>query len=338
MLVTSKAEREMKIEGLELGADDYLTKPFHPRELMARVRSLVRVRRLERELAGRNQTLSKALADLEQTQVQLVQAERLAAVGALAAGVAHEINNPVNFAINAARTLHTTVEELIQLVQAGTSTTLGDPEGQGGQGRAGAESVGELGAMASELAGIVSEGLDRTRRIVADLRDFAAPSRGPQQRVDLGNSLRATADLLRHDLMKAGAQLELAVAPDLPEVRGDPGALNQVCLNLIKNAAEALAGRVGSIPGSIRLEASAEGGAVRIRVRDNGPGMPPEVQERLFEPFFTTKEVGQGTGLGLSISKQIIEAHDGSLTVESVLGEGTTFTIELPRDRGEEGD
>ena len=77
---------------------------------------------------------------------------------------------------------------------------------------------------------------------------------------------------------------------------------------------------------------------VRIRVRDNGPGIPPEVQERLFEPFFTTKEVGRGTGLGLSISRQIIEAHDGSLTVESVLGEGTTFTIELPRDRGEEGD
>ncbi len=178
-----------------------------------------------------------------------------------------------------------------------------------------------------ELSGIISEGLSRTQSLVGDLRDFAAPgARGEHTSVHVGKGLQSAAQLLSHALRDARAELRMDVPSDLPTVQGDPGALNQVFLNLIKNAAESLAGGEGSI----RVDASTEGGTLRVRVRDDGSGMSPEVQARLFEPFFTTKDEGRGTGLGLSICKQIVEGHGGTLQVESAEGEGTTMTVSLP--------
>jgi signal transduction histidine kinase len=332
VLVTSKAESEMKVEGLELGADDYVTKPFHPRELMARVRALVTQRCLRRELAGRNRDLESAMAELEQAQVKLVQSERLAAVGELAAGIAHEVNNPVNFALNAVRALKGSVAELQRLGECVASIDWADDAKRPAQldalHRLEQElAVAELTETVGELSGIIGEGLKRTHSLVADLRDFAAPgARGEQTNVDVGKGLASTAQLLKHLLREAGAALELQVPAGLPQVQGDPGALNQVFLNLIKNATESSTSREGAI----RVEASARDGNVIVVVRDHGSGMSEEVRRRLFEPFFTTKEGGRGTGLGLSICKQIIESHGGRLEVESVVGEGTTMTVVLP--------
>ena len=332
VLVTSKAESEMKVEGLELGADDYVTKPFHPRELMARVRSLVTQRRLRLELAGRNEELEATLGELAEAQVQLVQSERLAAVGELAAGIAHEVNNPVNFALNAVRAMKGAVGELQGLGQQVAGLDWDDAEKRAVQieelHRLEQElGVGELTDSLGELSGIIDEGLSRTHSLVGDLRDFAAPgSRGERTSVDVGKGLQSTAQLLKHVLKDAQASLELDLAPGLPAVQADPGALNQVFLNLIKNAAESFAGRGGSI----RVEASATDGNLRVVVQDDGGGMSPEVQQQLFEPFFTTKEGGRGTGLGLSICKQIVEAHGGRLEVDSREGEGTRMAVLLP--------
>ena len=172
-----------------------------------------------------------------------------------------------------------------------------------------------------------SEGLTRTHSLVGDLRDFAAPgARGEHASVDIEKGLRATGQLLKPLLSETGAELTLGVSPDLPHVLGDPGALNQVFLNLIKNAAESIDGGGASI----QVDASVSSGSLRIRVRDNGSGMSQEVQNRSFEPFFTTKDEGRGTGLGLSICKQIIEGHGGRLEVESTEGEGTTMIVTLP--------
>ncbi len=332
VLVTSKAEGEMKVEGLELGADDYVTKPFHPRELMARVRSLVTQRCLRRELALRNEELEAALAELEQAQVQLVQSERLAAVGELAAGIAHEVNNPVNFALNAVRAMKASVGELQELGQRLSAVDWQDEAKWRGQLQELQRLEQELGVAEAtetlgELAGIIKEGLTRTHSLVADLRDFAAPgARGEWARVDVAKGLQSTAHLLKHVLKDRQAELQLELPPGLPPVQGDPGALNQVFLNLIKNAAESLADRGGSV----RVDASVHDGTLRVRVQDDGAGMSPEVQRRLFEPFFTTKDGGRGTGLGLSICKQIVEGHRGRLEVASVAGEGTTMTVVLP--------
>jgi signal transduction histidine kinase len=332
VLVTSKAEGEMKVEGLELGADDYVTKPFHPRELMARVRSLVLQRCLRLELAERNAELETALSGLEQAQVQLVQSERLAAVGELAAGIAHEVNNPVNFALNAVRAMKASLAEMQELSNLVASIDWSDETKRAAQMQELEQlqqelGVGELTDTLSELSGIIGEGLTRTHSLVGDLRDFAAPgARGIHGSVDVGKGLASTAHLLKHQLRDTNAELQLDVPADLPDVQGDSGALNQVFLNLIKNAAESLAGGGGSIG----VEASVDAGIVRVRVRDDGAGMSPDVQRRLFEPFFTTKAGGHGTGLGLSICKQIVGAHGGTLEVESTEGEGTCMTVALP--------
>jgi len=334
VLVTSKAEREMKIEGLELGADDYVTKPFHPRELMARVRSLVRVRALQQELQMRNRALERALSELKQAEVQLVQSERLAAVGELAAGIAHEVNNPVNFALNAVRALATTTGELRDIAARAAELDSRDPVRLASQLEAFRKLRDKVGAddladTLCELTEIIGEGLRRTHSLVADLRDFAAPGRRGEARVDVDveRGLRSTLQLLKHRLADRRATVSLDVQPDLPPIPADPGALNQVFLNLIKNAAEAFGPEGGNI--RIRVEHGPE--LVRILVEDDGPGIPESVRPHLFEPFFTTKEAGEGTGLGLSISRQIVRSFGGCLDLAESGERGARFVVDLPR-------
>jgi signal transduction histidine kinase len=334
VLVTSKAEREMKIEGLELGADDYVTKPFHPRELLARVRSLVRVTSLQKQLAAHNERLEKALFDLKQAEVQLVQSERLAAVGELAAGVAHEVNNPVNFALNAARAMEANVKDLRSLAaELSALDTSGVPasvrarlEALTGAGARGG--VQEASETLLELSEIIEEGLSRTSSLVTELRDFAAPGRAGELSagVRLEKGLRSTLQLLKHALDERGARVEVEIEPDLPTIVGDAGGLNQVFLNLVKNASEAFEQSGGTIRVSLRRE----GDHVVVEVADDGPGIPAEHVGELFEPFFTTKTAGEGTGLGLPISRQIVSAHGGTIDVRSRPGRGTRFTIRLP--------
>jgi len=343
VLVTSKAEREMKVKGLELGADDYVTKPFHPRELLARVRSLVRLHRLQAQLEERNRALEQANQELERTlqelkaaEVQLVQAERLAAVGELAAGVAHEVNNPVNFALNAVRMLKGHVEGLLRAAEKLAALDLQNPENLGHLGQelervqqelGDEEAVHEVG----ELVAIATEGLERTQRLVGDLKDLAGPQQVAHGSVDLERCLRSTVQLLGHSLQRAGVRVDVQIDGNLPRVRGDAGALSQVFLNLLKNAGEALETRGGRIG----LEVRREGGSVLVEIRDDGPGVALEVRSRLFEPFVSTKDAGRGTGLGLSISHRIVTEHGGTLELRSGPGEGAVFTIRLPAEESD---
>lgn len=339
ILVTSKAEREMKIEGLELGADDYVTKPFHPRELLARVRALARRRLLEQELARRNAELERALRELKEAEVQLVQAERLTAVGELAAGVAHEVNNPVNFAMNSLDTLRSSVADLARYADAVADTDWSDVEGARRAAAAlralGEEiGLGELAGTLRELIEIVNEGLERTYRLVADLRDFGAG--GPRQRgaVDLRSTVDSTLRLLQAELRRANVRVERSYDPELPVLEGERAALNQLCLNLLKNGLQALEKTGGTVTVTIRRE----GPRVLLRVHDDGPGIPRETQEKLFEPFFTTKAPGKGTGLGLAICRRVVESHGGEIRVDSTPERGTTFSVLLPAksDAGDE--
>jgi len=344
ILVTSKAEREMKIEGLEGGADDYVTKPFHPRELLARVRSFVRLRQLQRDLESRNDALEsmnvelgRAMDELKQAEVQIVQADRLAAVGELAAGVAHEVNNPVNFALNAVRALGDGVAEVSRTAQALSELDVGEPEKLARQlaqlrDRNGELVPAETSAELRELVEIISEGLTRTERLVSNLGDLAGHGRGDRTGVDLRRGIESTLTLLGHQLQRQGIRVET----DLPEalvVHGDPGALNQVLLNLLKNSAEATGGRQGLV----RIWGRREDGYARLQISDDGPGVPDEVRSRLFEPFFTTKEAGRGSGLGLAICQGIIAEHRGTIMLSSPPGEGAVFTVRLPLEHPEAG-
>jgi signal transduction histidine kinase len=338
VLLTSKAERDMKIRALELGADDYVTKPFHPRELLARIRSLVRLHGLQEEISIQNTRLESTNRELETTLVELreassrlVQAERLAAVGELAAGVAHEVNNPVNFATNALRTLNCYVEEIYTVASAINCVDWVNSDEPGSEARKISSSMErvdfeQLAPSLYELIRIVTEGLERTHRLVADLRDFAAPNRDKKSNVDVRRGIESTIHLIEHSVRESGVEIVTRIDPKLPILQGEPGALNQVFLNLLKNAAEALAGTGGHI----YVDVQGEDSEILVEIRDDGPGIAEENLGRLFEPFFTTKSAGAGTGLGLSMSQQIVMEHGGSIDVKTFPGEGTAFLVRLP--------
>ncbi len=331
MLVTSKADRETKIEGLELGADDYVTKPFHPRELKARVAGLMKVRELQKELSIRNAELEEMLAELRDAEVKLVQAERLAAVGELAAGVAHEVNNPVNFALNAARALTRTADEMRQVVEPLAKLDAQRPEDLARQAEKLLQQLPDLDFEEvvqdlAELSGIVTDGLERTSRLVGDLRDFTRSDGTGTAPVDVRKGLRSTLLLLEQTFEEEHIEVTTRFDEQPPLVLGDAGALNQVFLNLIKNAVEAFAG----MGGKIEVDAREEGSEVVIEVRDDGPGIPGHVLNRLFEPFVTTKETGRGSGLGLSISLSIVEEHGGAIDLHPREGRGTLARVSLP--------
>jgi len=301
LLLSSKSEVAMKVEGFEHGADDYLTKPFNPRELLARVKNLIRVRKLEKEVQQRNRLLEKALFELKEAQSQLIHSEKMASVGLLSAGLVHEVNNPLNAAISSIRTLGTSLERL----QKGEST----PQ----------ELSGKL-ARASQRA---LKGLKRCEEIIAGLRHFSRKDVEGKKEEDIHQGLDSTISLLPEDQEK-----KVVIHRDYRfkgKVQCNLGQLNQVFMNLLTNALQAIDGE-----GEIWVRTEQEGDHILITLEDTGQGIPPEALPRVFEPFYTTKDVGQGTGLGLSISHKVIEDHGGRIEVESTLGKGTRFSIRLP--------
>jgi signal transduction histidine kinase len=340
MIISSKAEREMKVRGLELGADDYVTKPFHAREVLARASSLVNLRIAQNELRLRNTQLETAIDGLRDAQARLVQSERLAAVGEIAAGIAHEVNNPVNFALNAARALRASTSELQEVTDSIAGIDWSDEEKLPKQGLILQSRIQELGfedltGTVVELTSIIEQGLERTRLLVGDLRDFASPNQNLQHReFDLRASTRDTARLFGHEMASAAIHLDISLPDEPMTTSGDESALGQVVLNLLKNASEAFAlwdDEPADHSRRIEIVGKNRASEIVLEVKDNGPGIDPADIPRLFEPFFTTKEVGVGTGLGLSACKGITSAHGGTIEVDSNLGGGSVFKIVLPR-------
>jgi signal transduction histidine kinase len=259
------------------------------------------VTRRTAELERRNRELNDALEQLERAQGELVRSEKMASMGRLVAGIAHEINNPVNAVVNTVGPLESTLRTL-----DGKSLPAGAAE--------------DL----EEMIRVIQRGAARTKEIVQALHNY---SRGDDDRlgdVDLQRGIDDSLDLLRHHL-RAGITVERAYG-DVGRVRGQAGQLHQVFMNLITNSAQALEGRGGRI----RIATKKAQDKVIISVSDDGPGIPPDVLPRIFDPFFTTKDVGQGSGLGLSIVHGIVERHGGTIAVESHVGKGTTFTVTLP--------
>jgi signal transduction histidine kinase len=269
------------------------------------------VRRRTEVLEQRNRELHDALEKLRRAQDDLVRSEKLASMGRLVAGIAHEINNPVNAVINTLEPLEAALREMADAPDpAAAARAAGDAE---------------------EMLRVVRRGAARSKAIVQALHNY---SRGDEQRpreLSLARSVDDTVDLLRHHLRDV--QIQKDIDPEL-KITGFPGQIDQVFMNLITNAAQATAGRQaadGSAqPGHIRIAAARQGDSVEITVTDDGPGIPPDVLPRIFDPFFTTKDVGEGSGLGLSIVHGIVDRHGGHIEVESVMGEGTTFRITLP--------
>ncbi|MCM5678614.1 ATP-binding protein [Schlegelella sp. S2-27] len=267
--------------------------------------------RIER-LSQLNRELEETNRRLAQTQAQLVQSEKMASIGQLAAGVAHEINNPIGYVAANVRALESYAKELLQRLR-----DAGPLDG----------SLRDIEEDLPGLAGETREGLERVRSIVQNLRDFSSVDVQEQwEQVDLNAWVRSAIELAQPEL-SARAELQCTLTP-LPPVSGLPAQLQQVFRHLLVNAAQALRER-----GHVAVTTGREDQRVWVEVRDDGEGMPPEVLRRIFEPFFTTRPVGSGTGLGLSLAYSIVQKHQGTIDVHSEAGKGSRFRVWLPMHR-----
>lgn len=265
------------------------------------------VQRRTADLAKKNRELAETLEKLTRAQDQLVQSEKMASIGQLVAGIAHEINNPVNAIVNTVGPLGEAVEEL-------------DSE---------TENVREEARRdVKDMIRVVKRGADRTKAIVQALHNYSRTDDESVVGLDLNRSLDDSLELLRH-VFKTSIEVRREYG-EVGRVVGHAGQLNQVFMNLLTNAGQAVAGQEDAV---VTITTAADDqDRVTVRIRDNGPGMSPEVMGRVFDPFFTTKDVGEGSGLGLSIVHGIVERHHGMIDVTSEVGGGTEFCVSLPRD------
>lgn len=252
---------------------------------------------------------------------QLYQAEKLASVGQLAAGVAHEINNPIGFI----RSNLSTAQSYVQKFQ----TVAEQVKSCGNAELIKAWQTADLDFALEDFPSLLQEsvdGADRVSRIVSDLKGFSSVDQAEEEIVDLNDNIRSACNVAANQI-NSRADLKLTLG-ELPPLRCKAGHLSQAFLNLLLNAARAMKQR-----GEIHIRSGVEQGQIAIRFEDTGCGIPPDILPRIFDPFFTTNDVGGGTGLGLTVSRDIILAHGGSIEVSSVANAGTTFTIHLPIER-----
>ena len=273
---------------------------------------------------------------------QLLQAKKLESIGQLAAGIAHEINTPAQFVGDNMRFIKDACGDLMELCASYGNlfkAVQGDAvTPQLIDATAAAYKKADTDYLMEEIPVAIEQSLDgvtRISNIVRAMKEFSHPGGKDPERVDLNKSISSTITVASNE-WKYVADLETDLAADLPLVGCFPQEINQVVLNLIVNAAHAIAEVKGDEPaekGRITVSTRCGDGEVEIRVSDNGGGVPDSIKERIFDPFFTTKEVGKGTGQGLAMAyKTVVEHHKGSLDVESAIGLGTTFTICLPLD------
>ncbi len=288
---------------------------------------------LEAMVKERTSELDKALKNLQKTQSQLLQSEKMASIGQLAAGIAHEINNPTGFISSNISTLAEYEGDIKTLFAHYKDLISGLKGGEGPN--AVAEKMERIDALENEididfilddtpnLIKECQEGSERIKKIVIDLKNFAHPGNQKIKQADINRNIESTLNIVWNEIKhKAKVTKDYG---DLPEVPCWPQQLNQVFMNLMINAAQAI-----ERDGEIKIETRHVDGFVEVEISDTGVGIPKENIPKIFDPFFTTKEVGKGTGLGLNISYNIIKEHNGAIDVESTLGKGTKFTIKIP--------
>lgn len=317
-----------KVKAFEVGGSDYITKPFQIEEVLVRIQNQLTIRKLQTQLQSQNAQLHQAYSDLKRTQAQLVHQEKMASLSQMIAGMAHEINNPINFISGNLPPAREDIKSLLNLIhlyqQEYPQPTLTIQE---------AIDEIDLNFLIYDLQKLIDSmqnGAERIRTIVLALRIFSRLDESDIKKVDIHEGLDSTLMLLAHRLKPTAQNQEgpeIAVIKEygkLPVVKCYASQINQVFFNLLNNAVDALEKGVGkgfpatSIPTIWIHTELMNSETIAIRIKDNGMGVPEELQSRLFDPFFTTKPVGKGTGLGLLTSYEIVvEKHKGQLTCES---------------------
>ncbi|MEG5162525.1 response regulator [Microcoleus sp. AT3-A2] len=344
-----------KVKAFAVGGVDYITKPFHLEEVLARVENQLTIQRLQKKLHEQNarlqeseakerkksQQLELALKQLQHTQAQLIQSEKMSSLGNVVAGVAHEINNPISFIKGNLSPVREYTEDLLRLVQLYTEDFPNPTAAI--QQQLEAIDFTFLKNDLPKLIASMSIGADRIGEIVQSLRNFSRLDESDLKAVDIHEGIESTLMILQHRLKDEADQTIIKVVKeyeDLPKIECYAGQMNQVFMNVLTNAIDALqspkcwandvddSSPIPTITICTKLLSDCQ---VGIYITDNGPGINEDIQQRIFEPFFTTKKVGQGKGLGLSISYAIVvDDHGGQLRCLSIPAQWATLAIELP--------
>lgn len=342
-----------KVKAFSIGGVDYITKPFQLEEVVLRVENHLTIRRLQKQLSEQNSLLKKsealereksqqlelALHQLQQTQAQLIQSEKMSSLGQLVAGIAHEINNPINVIYGNLSHIEQYSASLLLLIQQYKqelpTPSIAIQELQESH---------ELEFLQEDLPALlvsVKSGVQRIRDLVLSLRSFSRLGEAELKKVDIHDGLNSTLIILQHRLNAQSNRPAIALEKEyskLPEIECYASQINQVFLHILNNAIDALEKvdwqSSGALPTiHIRTELI-DSSHIAIKIVDNGIGISDSIQNKIFDPFFTTKKIGSGIGMGLSISYQIVvESHGGELLCESTSGQGVTVTIILPVER-----
>ena len=326
LVLTGDSSSAARERALSHGAHDFISKPLNRMEVQLRVKNLLQTRSLHLQRKAQNESLENQVRErtvlaeelaqangalevtnrrLRQTQSHLVQREKMASLGQLVAGIAHEINNPLAFVIN---NLFLAQEGLDQLARSGQDIP--------------APMLARVERLSVQVRNSC-EGAERIKDLVFKLRTFSRLDEGKFKTVNIHESIESTLLFLRH---KMENRIEVERHYGAPDMLGCfSGELNQVLMNVIANAIDSIEG-----PGKVTLTTAQQNGHVVITVHDTGKGIPEEIKDKVFEPFFTTKPIGQGTGLGLAISYGIVKAHNGSIDFSSEPGKGTEFVLKIP--------
>lgn len=294
----------------------------------------VRIQRRLKVLLEQERDNSKALeervrertAELRQAQAVLVHHEKMSSLGRLVAGIAHELNNPINFVYGNVDFLGQYMDDLLSLVKLIDSSALPDELREYFESRKQEIEYDFLVDDSRKLIRSIRAGAERTASIVQDLKTFSRTGGGDLQEADIAAGIETTLNLIA-PLLRGRIEVQRNIGSNLPKLVCNAGHINQVFMNILTNAAQAIKAE-GSI--NVSIEAIEDGKALQVIIADSGPGIPPDVIEKITDPFFTTKDVGEGTGLGLWITENIIRAHGGKMICQSTPGEGAIFTVILP--------
>jgi signal transduction histidine kinase len=334
IFMTALADVKSKIKGLSLGAVDYITKPFEQEEVLLRVGIHLKLRYLTKTLQQWNENLEQQVIErtsaLQKAQVQLVQQEKLATLGQLVSGVAHEINNPMSCIvsnISPAAQYISDIQSIIKLYQK----NYPDPVPEISQALEDLDiefSIDDL----SKILISMKLSADRIQNILISMRKFSRSDSTKKMIVNLHDGIDSTLVILHHRLKAVGKRPGIEVIKeygDFPGIECYPGPLNQVFMNILANGIDALENLPKPVI-KIRTELIDQQW-VKVQISDNGSGIPDDIKAKLFQPLFTTKPLGKGTGLGLSISRQIVEEkHGGRIELISEVGKGTNISIVIP--------
>src|SRR5262245_4895662 len=301
VLLTARADEETKLAALGAGASDFLPKPFSTTELHVRIKNLVESHQYQRKLSKQNQVLETTIEQLKETEMQLVQSEKLVSLGRMSAGSIHEINNPLNFATTGLYTLRKKAQYLVPEQQEQYTEVLKD----------------------------VEEGIKRVKNIVSDLRMFTHPDTESRDQVEVADVLSSALRFLSNE-WKDKVQIDKQLT-EHQTIWANKNKLIHVVVNLLQNSLDALSKKqFENEKPTIRIEGRVENGRSILSVRDNGMGIDAENLNKIFDPFFTTKDVGAGMGLGLSICYRIVQDYEGRISVKTEPGKFCEFTLEFP--------